>query len=334
MEKNIWFPFSDEPLIDSHFYVPAFSSPAVVMPENAPDGAWHIFLHSWLGIHHFKSDSGIAWEPKKLVVARGHYPFVFSDGGRYYLVYENHEPENINDSFKRFGHRKYCSRIQIISSENLVKWSHPKTVLSAEDVPYSSDYTGRPCLTSPSMIKRNDGTFRLYFSAADMVLPVGKTEKKENRRFAPRFFGYAEALSLDEKFLVPGDSLLLEAQPDSKYSNLSPGNIRIVSHNDVIYGFMCSYYWDEKNYKASSAVMLLKSEDGLKFSSIGEKPILGPQTEGWASRFIKTCDVKYKSEEDCWYLYFSASGDKKDVLHLWEREGVGLFIGNEPKDSL
>ena len=48
-----WFPFSDEPVIKGLWYVPRLSSPVFLFPEESPDGKWHLFAHSWLGIQHY-----------------------------------------------------------------------------------------------------------------------------------------------------------------------------------------------------------------------------------------------------------------------------------------
>ena len=54
-----WFPFSDEPVLQGLWYVPRLEDPAFLFPEESTDGKWHLFAHSWLGIHHFIASSGI-----------------------------------------------------------------------------------------------------------------------------------------------------------------------------------------------------------------------------------------------------------------------------------
>ncbi len=429
MENCIWFPFTDEPVIESHWYAPAFSSPCVILPAESPDEKWHMFFHSWLGVHHFISDSGIGWEPKRLVATRGHYPSVLIDGGMYHLVYENHEPDGFQDAFQRPGHRRHTSRILVTSSTDLTRWSSPRLLLSGKDVPYSADYKARRALSSPQIMKAGNAGYRLYFGAGGFPLPGrGGASALRPRCEVPRFFGFVELPSLDGAPAVEGSDeapeveenirageavdfhssegsadafsatlregtskdatlrgsaevpqggafrnsdaspaalrettgesaalraigtksalaassatdeadaersnrtqgILMEADPDSMYSNLSPGHVRLFSHGGTTYALSPAYYWDERRLDVSSAVMLYRSDDGIRFEKVSENPILEPQKDGWASRLVSSCDVKYKADEDCFYLYFSASGTRKPVARTWLRESIGLFIG-------
>ena len=75
-----WFPFSDEPLVHGLGSAPRFCDPQVLMPEQSCDGKWHMFFHSWIGVHHFISDSGIQWEPRRMIEVRGHSARRYSSG--------------------------------------------------------------------------------------------------------------------------------------------------------------------------------------------------------------------------------------------------------------
>ena len=88
-KKLAWFPFSDEPIVKGKFYLPQLSNPQVLLPEESCDGKWHLFVHSWLGVHHFVSDSGIAWEPKNLFEVRAHSPFIYRENENYYPCMKN-----------------------------------------------------------------------------------------------------------------------------------------------------------------------------------------------------------------------------------------------------
>lgn len=315
-----WFPFNDEPLLRGNWYVPKFCDPQVIVPAESPDGKWHMFLHSWIGIHHFISESGIAWEPKKMIVLRGHYPFIFHEGDRYYLLYEKHDYNIIHAAIKHADEKnENCSRIEISSSRDLVNWSRPKTILDSKSVSYAHDFVKRTCISRPQLIKIGE-IYRLYFGASEVVLPDTKNK-------TGRYLGFAESHRPDSDFQIIREKPLLEPDPDDVWTNLACGSVRIISAKDKIYALQCGFYWDPELCKSSSATFVLSSDDGLNFTRCGEEPIIRPQTQGWASGYIKNCDVSFMNEEKCWYCYFSACGRKNT---LFSKESIGLFIGNSP----
>ncbi|MCR4676358.1 MAG: hypothetical protein K5634_03910 [Sphaerochaetaceae bacterium] len=320
LEKLTWFPFSDEPVISPLRFVPQFCDPQVIMPSQAVDGRWHMFFHSWIGVHHFVSDSGIAWEPARVIVFRGHYPSIYIEGDSYHLLYETHDSRfSGNRSERKEAGRG--SRIEMRTSTDLVTWSKPRLLLKATDVPYAKDYISSPGVSRPQIIKFGD-TYRLYFGASHLSLP-------DSGQKASRYFGYAVAKDLKGPYLVTSQKPLIECSPDSRWRNLATGGIRLVETKEALYGFQCGIYWDEKTRKTGSAMILLKSEDGLNFRVCREEPILVPSSRGWASSYIMGCDVRYENNEKCWYCYFSANG--KDAIGLnrffKKQEAVGLLIG-------
>lgn len=316
-----WFPFNDEPLLSGNWYVPRFCDPQVIIPTDSPDGKWHMFVHSWIGIHHFKSDSGIAWEPEKMVVARGHYPFIFREDGHYVLLYEKHDYNIARAAIRRANERnENCSRIEMRVSQNLVSWSEPVTILDSRNIAYAHDYVNRANISRPQLIKINN-VYRLYFGASEVTL----LDTKEK---TGRYVGYAESVSLNEPFELKSQKPLLEPQPDDEWTNMACGSFKIVQHEDEIQAIQCGYYWNPDLAKTGSAAFVLTSEDGLHFTRCGDKPIIMPQNEGWADTYIKNCDVNFMPDEKCWYCYFSACNKSKGVL---TKESVGLFIGNYPQ---
>lgn len=316
-----WFPFNDEPLLKGNWYVPKLCDPQVIIPSDSPDGKWHMFLHSWIGIHHFVSESGIAWEPKKMIVLRGHYPFIFHEKNRYYLLYEKHDYNIPGAAIRRADEKnENCSRIELCSSHDLESWSTPRTILDSRDVPYAHDYVKRTSISRPQLIKTGD-IYRLYFGASEVVLPDTKFK-------TGRYFGFAESSSLNTDFKIISEKPLLVPDPDDIWTNMATGSVKIVQHEEKIFALQCGYYWNPEECKTSSSAFILSSEDGLEFSRCTEKPILMPQAQGWADGYIKNCDVNFMPEERCWYCYFSASGRKNS---LFSTESIGLFIGNCPE---
>ena len=314
IENCSWFPFSDEPVVRSLWYVPRFSSPKVILPSDSPDGRWHMFVDSVLGIHHFISDSGIAWEPNKVVVARGHYPSIYKENGKFYLVYEVH---GFSLSYRQFDKSRKNSKIGICSSDDLFAWSEPRIVLDGENVSYA-DFSGRKILSFPQIVKMQSGLYRLYFSASVRVLPDSKQK-------VGKFFGYAEATDLDSEFTVPENSLLLKTSRDDKCADAATGSISLFTDGDIFYGLQCGYFWDEVEKRTSSAVFLLKSKDGNSFERCSGNPLIMPQSGSWAGQYIRSCSINYMKDENCFYCYFSACGEKES---FFLKESIGLFIGN------
>ena len=322
-ESCSWFPFSDEPLVQGVAYAPRFCDPQVLLPEQSCDGKWHMFFHSWIGIHHFISDSGIEWEPRKMIELRGHSPFIFTEGEKYYLIYEKHEREVPFVGHKRAdGGRETGSRIEIRSSTDLLVWSNSRLILDSTSVPYAGDYLKAPRVSRPQLIKIN-GVYRLYFGASHLLLP-------DTRQKVSRYFGYAESKDLFGPYKLPADRPLplIEPMPDDKWSNLGCGSIRIVPCGEDIYAFQCGVYWDPEAKRTHSALTMLKSSDGLKFSRCLEKPILMPSSRGWASSYIMGCDVHYRAVEKNWYCYFSANEEHGRQHSVYE--SVGLLLGALP----
>lgn len=321
-----WFPFSDEPVLSGLWYIPKLCDPVFLFPEEAPDQKWHLFAHSWLGIHHFISGSGIAWEPLKMVEVRGHSPFIFFDKGTWYLLYEKHDaPLPILEKGLRRIPRKErlkASRIEMRSSNDLLVWSEPRLLLDSREVPFAADYLAQPRVSRPQMIPWNGG-YRLYFGASHLLMPDAKQK-------VTRYFAVAESDSLSGPFtLGNGGKPLLEPMPDDPFRNLGCGSIKIVPGFDGLAAFQCGASWDPRACRSTTSMIMLLSADGLDWHLSTRPPVLVPATEGWASRYVMSCDVRYKEDESCWYCYFSANG-RKDTRPRYVRESLGLLLGKDP----
>ena len=322
LEKCRWFPFSDEPLLVGKDYIPKICDPQILLPQQSCDGKWHMFFHSWLGLHHFISSSGIAWEPRKMIEIRGHSPFIFMEDENYYLIYEKHD-RNIPFVSRRTGEgkRDSYSCIEMRTSTDLVTWSKPRLLLDGRTIPFAGDYLRYPRISRPQLIRAGD-EYRLYFGASHLVLP-------DTKQKVSRYFGCVSSSSLTGPYrMTRPDQPLLEPIPDDRWSNLGCGSIRVIPCGDVLYAFQCPVYWDSAKKRTSSCMLLLKSEDGYQWERCSNEPILVPSERGWASSYIMGCDVHYKADEKCWYCYFSASGNRK---FMFKMESIGLLIGSVPE---
>lgn len=326
LESLVWFPFSDEPVVNPLKHIPQFSDPQIIMPSNACDSRWHMFFHSWIGVHHFVSDSGIAWEPVRVIAFRGHYPSIFREGENYHLLYETHDSRFSGSRAERKEAGR-GSRIEMRTSTDLLTWSKPRLLLKASDVPFAGDYISSPGISRPQIVRSGD-TYRLYFGASHLILP-------DSGQKASRYFGVAVAKDLKGPYIVTQQKPLIEAAPDSKWRNLGCGGVRLVETDHGLYAIECGIFWNEEERKTGSAMILLKSEDGFKFEQCREEPILVPSSRGWASSYIMGCDLHYEASEKCWYCYFSANGTSVRTLTgiFTKQEAIGLLIGAVPAQS-
>lgn len=314
-----WFPFSDEPMIHSQWYMSRLCDPSILLPSLSPDGKWHLFAHTWVGLEHFTSENGIRWQPLKMIEFRGHSPFVYYENGVWYLIYEKHDK-----LFQKFSRRRKelqniaTSRFEMRSSTDLILFSEPKIILDSIQVPFSHDGLKRARISRPQLFKTENG-YRLYYGASHIVLE--KTLQKVTRYFAVATSNKLEGPYIDNR-------ILLEPKADDPYRNMATGSVKVVQTSDGFAAFDCSFQWDATKGKTISKMVLLSSLDGLDFVPMKKPVILSCPQKGWASRFITSCDVHYKADEQCWYCYFSANS--KRVFDFLAREAVGLLLGKDP----
>ena len=319
-----WYPFSDEPVIRSKWYMPRLCDPFFLFPDQSPDGKWHLFGHTWVGIEHFISENGISWQPRKMVELRGHSPSLYVEDGVYYLIYEKHNaslPALNKGRLRRREQEKISySRFEMRSSTDLILFSEPKVLLDSRMIEFASVGLKKPRISRPQIIKDGAG-YRLYFGASHLVL--GDTGQKTSR-----YFALALSSTLEGPYALANEGrALLEPNPDDEYRSMAVGSIKVIPAQDGFVAFECAMNWDKKRGKTSSVLLQLESPDGLSWKRSFRSPILVPPQSGWASRYLVACDIHYKTEEGCWYCYFSANA-KRGVLPV--SESIGLLLGKEP----
>ena len=135
---------------------------------------------------------------------------------------------------------------------------------------------------------------------------------------------FAESYDIDGPY-VPSDTVLMEADPESRYRSLSPGAVRIIPCADGIAAIECAYFYDKEHDRSRSAMLLMVSDDGLVFPEPHVMQ-LSP-LDGWASRCITCCDARYKENEETWYCYYSANGIDADSRIPYVKESLGLLLG-------
>lgn len=318
LTKAVWSSYSEEPIWQSPFWESRLCAPCLIMPEESFDGSWHLFAHTWLGIEHYVSTSGFDWQRVSLVAFRGHYPSLYKEKNTWYLVYEAHDNDYGNK--RRLNLKKTVSRIYIMTSTDLSLWSRPQVILSAADIPYASDYS-LPRLAHPQLISWNGG-YRLYFTA-------GEVRMYDTGQKASAYLSYADGNFLTGSYEI-APRPVMGIDPDGKYSNLAVGSFSFVVCSDALMAFQCTFFFDEKERRSRSAILLLSSGDGEHFEV--EKELMRSPENGWASRCFTSCTVSYRAEENTWYCYYSANG--RSARHPWlpVREKLGLIIGNVKRD--
>lgn len=312
--NTYWYSFSDEPIATRGHLTPRLCDPAFLLPEESPDGLWHMFAHTWLGVEHFTSTSGLEWKRQHLLFSRGHSPFILKEGNTYYLLYELHDKLY----FSKSKDTRKESRIMISSSSDLSLWSEPKLVLDSIDIPNAKYKEGKLRISRPQLV-HIDGHYRLYFGAGEVLMY--DTNQKTTARL----------MCADSEFIEgPYDLVptpLIGIEPDSEYRNLAVGSVRVVPCIDGLAAVECAYFYDEKRNKSSSAMLLLLSRDGLEWE-IG-KVMQMTADDGWANRYITSADLRYKEKEDTWYCYYSANGYSKHFHFMPVKESLGLLLGKD-----
>lgn len=318
-----WFPFSDKPVIRSLWYMPRLCDPFFLFPEESPDGRWHLFGHTWVGIEHFTSENGISWEPRKMIELRGHSPSIFQQDGMWYLLYEKHDATFVSLKKRLRGKRRdknKSSRFEMRSSSDLILFSEPKIILDSKDIPFAADDLKRPRISRPQLFRDKEG-YRLYFGASHVVL-------EDTKQKATKHFSLAMSSRLEGPYALANEGEpLLSPDPDDSFRNMASGSIKVVQVSDGYVGFECAMHWDKKRAKTTSSLLQLESPDGLLWKPSFRSVVLPTPEHGWANRYLVSCDLHYKREEGCWYCYYSAN---THLGSLFVRESIGLLLGKDP----
>lgn len=313
LRSAYWYSFRDECVHSSPWYLPRLSDPAIVLPEESPDGKWHLFAHTWAGIMHYTSSSGLNWERRKLVFFRSNSPFIYKEAQEYYMLFETHDRDW---GKKSKDVTKKGSRVMISVSKDLYSWSQPKVIMEAKDISESSWRQSHSRISRPQLVLWQ-GRYRLYFGAGELTI-------YDSGQKSTAMFMMAESDYIEGPYKLYGEPLI-EIEPDSEYRNLATGGIRVIALSDCLAAVECSYFYDKDNNRSRSAMLLLHSDDGIEWSihSVMQTSPL----EGWSSRAITGCAVKLVEDEDTWYCYYSANSSRRILGFELVRESLGLLLG-------
>jgi hypothetical protein len=168
-----WVDHPSDPLVEPPSPEFLLGDPSVVLPQDAPDGLWHMFANTLLGIQHFTSQDGLAWVRHRKV-GPGFRAWVTGSGGDFRMFYE------------QFTVPQFRSHVAVRRSEDLWSWGPGRAVLApslAWEMGRVSRNVGNPCVVPV------EGGYRLYYSA-------GVVFHRDLGFCEPRHIGVAHSASI------------------------------------------------------------------------------------------------------------------------------------------
>ncbi|HOO56230.1 MAG TPA: glycosyl hydrolase family 43 [bacterium] len=295
--KRKWKQHPSNPIIKPPFYTWLIGDPVVLLPDEGPDGLWHLFLNTVLFVHHYTSDDGIKWKREFLPACRGMRAFILPWDGVYYLFNEVHA--SINKSV-----------IKVRSSFDLKSWHDEKTLITPE-----YDWETKPFSTvsCPCVIWTGQ-KFRMYYSTNGVFLKDMGFCEPLNIGIAESDFITGPYVKNIEPFMVPDEN--------DPWMNRGCGSIKVYpdEENNRFVAFNNGIYADGKG-RSGSAIRVMTSSDGLDWKLESEEPIVKPD-RGWRKGHVYAMDVKQVGDE-LWMYYNARDGWRIG----WER--VGLEIGTK-----
>ena len=304
---NIQFELNSENPVVKPFDSLVVADPSLLTPDNCHDGRWHMFFHTNIGIYHFESPDGVSFKKVSRIVLNAMRPNINFVDGRYYLFFEKTRSLVMN-GLNLIGLAKWKSEIYVTESDDLISWSEPQTVITHTK---PIEKTGKGYSISNPYLLRENRMNRLYYSC-------GLTFIKDCGFCEPTYINYAESRYIDKGYRV-SEIPIIEPDINDPYLNLCSGCLKVYKMSDGYLGIQNGIY--EKDGKSHSAILLLSSSDGLKFSF--EKVLVEPgMYEGaqWMKQFVYASHlVRYGDEIR---LYFNGR-DTSDMIK--GRECIGFI---------
>ena len=266
-----WTEHPDNPLIHPLGRGWMIADPTLLLPEETPDGRWHLFANSIPPrLHHFTSVDGEDWSWEESLCRGGMRPWCRRIDGEYLLVYERvHWVAPLR------------SRIELIRSSDLTTWSAPVTLLSPS-LPWHGRF--HRTVSCPSLYPW-EGGWRMVYSAATVFLrDCGFVE--------PRFIGVADAPAPEGPW-VPRSEPILGPSRDDWFRTLGAGSLKVIPDpdGDGLWGFGNGIYRDGAG-RSRSSIGLFRSADGLAWEWASEGPVISPGGTGWKRALVYAMDVR------------------------------------------
>ncbi len=278
--------------------------PCVLPPERCPDGRWRLFCNNVQGIYQYVSGDGLSWELEQRVAAAGFRAWVIPWDDRYHLFYQR-----FHSLFRRsvLVHR---------SSDDLRRWSEARAVLRPE-LPWEGSHVSNACV-----LPAPEGGLWMYYSADQVYLPdMGFWEPAViARAWAPAPEGPWR--KREEPVLGP--------EPGHPFREAGAGAMKVYADllDGWLTGFQNGIYRDAQG-RSTSAILLLRSRDGIRWEEHPANPILAPSggEPRWRRAQVYQMDVlrvgsglwMYFNARDGWRLGVERIGLSilEDATELW-----------------
>ena len=298
--------YGKNPIIKNPLSSFVIADPSVLTPENSHDNKFHLFCHTFFGVYMYDSNDGIIFKRKLKITNRAMRPNINYIDGTYYLFFERTKPVICN-LLSLIG-LKWKSEIYCSVSTDLKNWDKPYPVIT-KSRDYHEDNRGIS-ISNPFLLKLNDN-YRLYYSC-------GLTFIDDCGFCEPTHISFAESKSIDKDY-ISLEKPIISPDENSKYLNLCSGCLKVYKLKDCYIGLQNGIFNNDN--KSHSAIMLLKSDDGINFQFV--KPFLIPQKcaeSNWMAQYVYACCLtKYENK---FRLYFNARNVSNNLLG---RESIGVF---------
>ena len=298
--------FEDNPIIKNPLNSFVIADPSVLTPDVSHDGKWHLFCHTFFGVYRYESIDGISFKNTGKIVNRAMRPNINYIDGTYYLFFERTRPVIFN--LLSLVGAKWKSEIYCMTSKNLKEWSKPFLVIGKTLDYEECDYG--IAISNPFLINTESG-YRMYYSC-------GQTFIKDCGFCEPTHITFAESNNITNGY-TSRERPIISPDKNIPYLNLCSGCLKVYKLKDCYIGLQNGLF--EENGKSHSAIMLLKSDDGVNFNFV--KPFLVPQTQGdsnWMAQYVYACCLTYYKGK--LRLYFNARNVSNN---LTGRECIGIY---------
>ncbi len=298
--------FESNPILKNPWNSFVIADPSVITPDISHDGKWHLFCHTFMGVYRYESTNGINFKNTGKIVNRAMRPNINYIDGKYYLFYERTRPVIFN-LISLIG-AKWKSEIYCVESTNLTDWGTPYLVIGK-----SRDFEENErgiAISNPFMINTEKG-YRLYYSC-------GQTFIKDCGFCEPTHISFAESKNISNGY-ISREKPIISPDKNIQYLNLCSGCLKVYKLKDCYIGLQNGLF--EENGKSHSAIMLLRSDDGINFEFV--KPFLVPQKHGgndWMAQYVYACCLTYYKGK--LRLYFNARNVSNN---LTGRECIGIY---------
>ncbi len=298
--------FESNPIIHNPINSFVIADPSVLTPDVSHDGKWHLFCHTFFGVYRYESNDGINFENKGKIVKRAMRPNINYIDGTYYLFYERTRPVIFN--LLSLVGAQWKSEIYCVESTDLKNWSSPYLVIGkTRDY---EEYKKGFAISNPFLLDTESG-YRMYYSC-------GQTFIKDCGFCEPTHISFAESENITDGY-ISMEKPIISPDKNIHYLNLCSGCLKVYKLKDCYIGLQNGLF--EENGKSHSAIMLLKSDDGVNFEFV--KPFLVPQKQGnsnWMAQYVYACCLTYYNGK--LRLYFNARNVSNN---LTGRESIGIY---------